>query len=295
VLGHDFVSPAVRRSRLTALLKAGRPVEVPGAHDVLSAMMVEQAGFEALLVSGFGLSASSLGLPDVEVYTRSDNVAVVRNVVMATSTPVMADIDDGYGSALNVMRTVREFELAGASSVTLEDQVFPKKCPLYGEREDLLSLEEASNKIKAAVAARSDPSMLIIARTDAHSPQEAIRRAKAYAEAGADLIKPISSVITSVEILRDLRRASGRPLSVSMLGWLARQVRVLDELHDVVGIATHPLMSVLTAARAVAENLAAIRNGTPLHQLPVAPLAENDFRHIVGTDTLLAIDHQYSE
>lgn len=288
-----FVSPPARRRALAELLARGQPIVVPGAYDALSARLVEQAGFPVALMSGFGFAASALGLPDMGLYTRHDNVTAVRNAVMSTSIPVMADIDDGYGAALNVMRTVREFELAGASTITLEDQIFPKRCPLLGDQQDLLPLDEAVGKIKAAVAARTDPAMLIVARTDALASEEVMARAAAYAQAGADLIKPISGAIQSVEFLQALHQACGKPLSVSMLGWLARQSGVLDQLHGVVGVATHPLLLVTTAARALQSNLAALQQGITTG-LPYAPMSLEAFGVVVDTPTLLALERQYA-
>lgn len=276
------------------LVEAGRPIEVPGAYDVLSAKLIEQADFPAVLVSGFGLAASALGLPDLEIYTRSDNVATVRNVVMATSIPVMADADDGYGGPLNVMRTVRELEMAGACSITLEDQAFPKKCPLISDVEDLLPLEVATDKIRAAVAARTDPALQIIARTDARTAEDAVIRARAYADAGADLIKPISAVVKSFDVLRELHRVSGKRLSISMLGWIAQQPNALDQLHGVVAIGTHPLLPVQTVAGALQANLQMLRSGAPMAQLPVRPLSEKDFRGVVGTDSLLELESRFT-
>lgn len=294
MLGCGFSSVASRRLELGKLVAAGCPVEVPGAYDVLSARIIEKCGFPIVLVSGFGLSASRLGMPDLELYTRDDNVATVRNVVLATSVPVMADADDGYGAVLNVMRTVREFEFAGASSVTLEDQVFPKKCPLLGAPEDLLPLEVAVDKIRAAVAARSDPSMLIIARTDARSPEEAVRRAQAYGAAGADLIKPISAVVKSLDVLIQMHSASGKRLSISMMGWIARQHKPLEKLKGVVAIGTYPLLPVQAASAALHATLGALREKASLNDLPVTPLSERQFRDTVETDSLLEIESRYT-
>lgn len=290
----DFASPTARRRVLRNLIAAGEPIRIPGAHDVLSAKLIEQAGFPAILVSGFGLSASSLGLPDMGIYTRNDNVGVVRNVVMATTVPLMADIDEGYGAALGVMRTVREFELAGASSITLEDQRFPKHCPLIDQREDLLSIEEATGKLRAAVAARTDPSMLIIARTDARTMEEAIARAKAYADAGADLVKPISAAARSVQCLREVRDACGKPLSISMVGWLADDEAVLRTLGGVVAIATYPMLALMTAVHAMQSNLAALRKGAPLRSLPAAALSEQEFRTVVDTELMKELERRYA-
>src|SRR5690606_33928555 len=131
------------------------------AYDALSAKMIERAGFDAVMTSGFGVSASHLGMPDAELYTMSENLTVARNVVSVVDRPVVADSDTGYGNAINVMRTIREFENAGVSAVILEDQVAPKRCPICVGGVEVIPMEEAVAKIRAAKEARRDPNMLI--------------------------------------------------------------------------------------------------------------------------------------
>jgi methylisocitrate lyase len=258
------------RSTMRQALADGRTLWIPGAYDVLSARLIEQAGFDGVLVSGFGVAASLLGQPDVGLYTMSENLCVVRNVCAAVSVPVMADLDTGYGNAINVMRSVREFEAAGAASVSLEDQVSPKQCPLAGPGGNVIALEEAVGKIRAAVAARRDPELLIIARTDANDAADALARCRAYAAAGADVIKP-SSVLSSFEDLRMVRAITGKHLSISVL---QRPPAGYEQLG---GIATFPLLPVLTAAEALRQNLAAVARSRAAVELPVPSMAEADF------------------
>ena len=138
--------------------------------------------------------------------------------------PVVADIDTAYGNAINAMRTIREFEAAIVAAVIMEDQVSPKRCPICVGGVEVMSMEEGISKIEAAVAARRNPDMLIIARTDVVDEEEAIGRAKAYVAAGADVIQPISKCFNSIEGLRALRRECGVPLSLQLLGWLERDL-----------------------------------------------------------------------
>ena len=198
-------------TKLRQLLQDKGTVWIPGAYDVLSAKMIEQAGFDAVLMSGFGVAASFLGQPDAELYTMTENLTLLRNASAAISIPIMGDADTGYGNAINVMRTMREFEAAGVASISIEDQVSPKKCPAVSDQTSIISLEEGVSKIRAAVAARRDPDLVIIARTDARNEDEAIQRAKAYVAAGADLIKPISKGFTSLDGLMRLREVMRRP------------------------------------------------------------------------------------
>lgn len=179
-----------KTTRLRQLLQQQEILVAPGAHDVLTAKIIEKVGFEAVYFTGYGQAASHLGTPDIGLLTMTEMVARVRNFVCALDIPVIADGDTGFGNAVNVMRTVREYEAAGAAAIQLEDQVAPKKCGHMTGRQ-VVSVEEMAGKIKAAVAARQDPDMVIIARTDARTAlgiEEAVSRGKAYEAAGADVL-----------------------------------------------------------------------------------------------------------
>lgn len=273
-------------------LYSGRTIWIPGAYDVLSARLVEEAGFEAVLMSGFGIAASLLGQPDTELYTMTENLGVLRSVTGVLGIPVMADGDTGYGNAINVMRTVREFESAGVASITFEDQVAPKKCPAVSDQTAILPLEEGVAKIRAAVAARRDPDLVIIARTDARDPAEAIRRAKAYVAAGADAIKPISKCFTTLEGLQQLRRECGVPISVSVLGWMEREL-LPDQIETLGGIATFPLAPLLTATAALRRNLQAMHAQRSTRDLPVPPLHESEFKTFIGFEEVERLEREF--
>ncbi|MEE9274299.1 MAG: oxaloacetate decarboxylase [bacterium] len=179
-----------RRERLRALLDSDGPILAPACIDAFSARMVERAGFEVNYLTGNGASAAALGRPDVGLMTMREVVDLCRNISMVTSIPLIADADTGYGNAINVIRTVQEMEAAGVCCLQLEDQVTPKRCGHLPGSKPVVPLDEHVNKIRAAADARRDPNFLILARTDAaadHGLDEAIRRAVAYREAGADL------------------------------------------------------------------------------------------------------------
>ncbi|NPV43337.1 MAG: isocitrate lyase/PEP mutase family protein [Firmicutes bacterium] len=162
----------------------------PGAHDALTAKIIEKTGFKAVYMTGYGQAASVLGKPDVGLLTMTEMVDRARKIASAVNIPVIADADTGFGNAINVMRTVEEYEAAGVAAIQLEDQVMPKKCGHMTGRQ-VISVNEMVGKIEAAIKARSDQDFQIIARTDArttHGFDEALKRAKAYAEAGADII-----------------------------------------------------------------------------------------------------------
>jgi methylisocitrate lyase len=262
-------------------VRANKTVWAAGAYDAMSAKMIEAAGFDALLTSGFGVAASFLGQPDAELYTMSENLTVVRNVTNAVNIPVVADIDTGYGNAINVMRTVREFEAANASAVIIEDQMAPKRCPICVGAVEVLTMEEGISKIEAAAAARRNPNMLIVARTDVVDEKEAIRRAKAYVAAGADIIQPISKCFKAIDGLRALRRECGVPLSLQLLGWLERDLTP-KEIEEVAGIATYPLVPLMTAAAALQANLKVLAKSRSTKALPQPVMAHDPFVEFIG-------------
>ena len=177
-----------RAKHLRQLLEQGL-VLAPGVYNALFAKAVESTGFDAVYVTGFG-SAARYGYPDVGLITLTEMAQNLRHICRATSLPVVADADTGYGNIINVRRTVREYERAGVAGFHIEDQVFPKKCG-FMEGKLVIPLEEHVQKLKAALDARSDPDTVIIARTDALAPngwEDALARARAYRAAGADMV-----------------------------------------------------------------------------------------------------------
>lgn len=178
------------RSQLRRLLADRRPVVAPGTYDCLTARLAERAGFPAVIVTGAGVTASVLGTPDVGLATMSEVLGQTRNIAQAVSIPVIADCDTGYGNPLNVRRTVREFEAARVAALFIEDQVSPKRCGHF-QGKQVIATSEMWQKIRAAVEARTDPELLIIARTDARAVydiEEAVDRARSYTEAGAEML-----------------------------------------------------------------------------------------------------------
>jgi phosphoenolpyruvate phosphomutase len=207
-------------AKLRAALKRPGAMKIVGAHDALSARLIERAGFDGIWAGGFAISASMKCIPDASFIDSSEQLAIERNIVEAVSIPVIADCDTGYGNALNVMRTVNDRERAGVAGICIEDNVYPKRCSFYaGVRRELIPIEEHCSKIKAAKAAQIFPAFVIIARTEAliagWGQEEALRRAEAYAEAGADAVL-IHSKSKKFDELRTLYKAwSGRvPLVV---------------------------------------------------------------------------------
>ena len=209
---HSMAGPA----HLKGLLGQDRLLVAPGVYDGLSARIAEQAGFEVLYVSG-GAVARSMGVPDVGLVSLAETAKRLEEIREVTSLPLVADADTGYGNEINVIRTVRMLERAGAAAVHLEDQVTPKKCGHYQVKE-VVDAEEMVRKIRAALDARQDPDFLVIARTDALAVlglDEAIRRGRRYAEAGAGMIF-VEAPRSEEELERIARELAGIPLLVNM-------------------------------------------------------------------------------
>jgi methylisocitrate lyase len=195
-----------KTTRLKNLLIPGKPLICPGAYDALSARIIEKVGFKGIQVSGFGIAGSMLGLPDIAILSHTQMIDATRNICRSVEIPVMADGDTGFGNAVNVYHTVRMFEDAGAAGINLEDQIFPKRCG-HMDGKMVIDMNEMVGKIKAAADARHDPDFIINARTDAgtiYGIDEAIRRGRAYLDAGADMIFLEAPKISSIT---DLKRA----------------------------------------------------------------------------------------
>ncbi|WP_447973499.1 isocitrate lyase/phosphoenolpyruvate mutase family protein [Nitrospira sp. Kam-Ns4a] len=200
-----------KATKLRALLKRPGLIKAVGAHDALSAKLIQEAGFDAVWASGFGISASLKCIPDASFITLTEQLEIERNMAEAVDLPIIADCDTGYGNALNVKRTVADHERAGIAAICIEDNVFPKRCSFYaGVRRELVSIEEHCGKIRAAKAAQTVPDFMVIARTEAliagWGQEEALRRAEAYAQAGADAVL-IHSKSKTFDELRQVARA----------------------------------------------------------------------------------------
>jgi len=248
-------------TRLRELIKAGPTLFVPGCFNAMSARVLENVGFPAIYMSGYGTSLSLTGLPDAGLVTLSEVITNARYIAQAVNIPVIADADNGYGNAINVIRTVREFISAGIAGIHLEDQVSPKRCGHVAGRL-VVSLEEAVGKMRAADATRKelDPDFVLIARTDARgasggSLDEAIRRANALLAAGADLA--FVEGPTSVDEVRRVCTEVKGPVFYNMTGVSPRfTLEEMKALKMAVTIAPGALMRVsLTAMHDLAVQM----------------------------------------
>ncbi|MFN7970752.1 MAG: isocitrate lyase/phosphoenolpyruvate mutase family protein [Acidobacteriota bacterium] len=244
------------------LLARDGPVTLIGAHSALTARLGEEAGFDGIWASGFEISASR-GVPDANYLTMTEALAVAREMAGAVSIPVIADCDNGFGNAINVMRTVREYEAAGVAGICVEDNVFPKRCSFYGGvRRELVPAEEHAGKIRACKSAQRTPDFAVVARTEAFiagwGKEEALARAHLYADSGADLVL-VHSRSKTFDELADFARSWDRATPLVVVPTIFSATAV-DELHSggfkVVIFANHALRAEVKAVR---ETLAALR------------------------------------
>ena len=273
-----------QRAQLRKQIASGQTVWFAGAQDALSALLVDQSDFDGVFTTGFGVSASLLGQPDMEIYTLSENLGVIDHIANVVRKPIFADADTGYGNVLNTHRTVRSFEKAGVAAISLEDQVSPKRCPAAAATSITLPLDDALAKLRAALDARRDPNLLIVARTDVVDPQEAMDRAAHFAQEGADLIQPISRTFSTFEDLVRLRAICGRPLSLQLMEgtWMASLTR--SQIEAVAGMATYPIVGLLSVVHALRANLQAlaVRRGQPMGELPCPRTSMAEFKQVIG-------------
>ena len=203
---------------LRKILAREKTILIPGAYDAFSAKILKQGGFDVVYMTGSGVTASLLGMPDVGLLTMTEMINQARNIVNAIDMPLICDADNGYGNAINVIRTIKEYEGAGVAGIHIEDQVAPKKCGHF-EGKQIVPAREMLKKIEAAADAREDDAFLLIARTDARSVSdldEALKRARLYYKAGADMIF-LESPQSVEELKRISQELSDVPLLVNMV------------------------------------------------------------------------------
>jgi 2,3-dimethylmalate lyase len=283
-------------SPLPDLLARGEMVLAPGCYDALGARLVEEAGFDAAYMTGFGTAASRLGRPDVGLLTLTEMADNARRIAQAVEIPVIADADTGYGNPINVIRTVREYEAAGIAALHIEDQVMPKKCG-HMEGKQLIGADEMVAKVKAAVAARRSPGFLIIARTDARAPEgldAAIGRARAYREAGADVL-----FIEAPQSVQEIETIGGSFNDVPLLFNYAEGGKTPPVTHEQLrrlgfSIVIFPISTLLTATAAMRAALAQIKaDGTSIELLGEM-LPFNDFLDFIGLPEIRELEKRFA-
>jgi 2,3-dimethylmalate lyase len=289
--------PATPRARLRELLSRPEPLLAPGAYDALSARLVEQAGFDVVYMTGFGTTASLIGRPDVGLLAGTEMADNARRIAAAVDVPVIADADTGYGNAINVVRTVQLYEQAGIAGLQLEDQVMPKRCG-HMSGKAVIETGEMVGKIRAAVAARCDPDLVVIARTDAvavHGVDEALSRARAYADAGADLLF-VEAPTSEEDIARVAAELRGvAPLVFNWAEGGRTPPLPLDRIAELgFTLVIYPIGTLLAATAAIRAELATLRrDGVPTAALPSLP-SFDEFTRLVGLPEVQELEQRFA-
>ena len=287
---------AARRKRFAERIRRRELVSAPGVYDLISAKLADRLGFDALYMTGYGVVASHLGLPDAGLATYADMVGRVGQIAAMTQTPLVADGDTGYGGLLNVQHTVRGYESAGAVAIQLEDQEFPKKCGhMLGRR--VVPADDMAAKIRVAVESRSDPNFLVIARTDSRTTlglDEALRRAEAYLRAGADLL-----FIESPESVEEMARI-GRTFDVPLVANMVEGGRtpILDAATlQKLGyrLAIFPALGFLAAGAVLEKAYAGLKAAGSSVGIDVPLYPFKDFSALMGFDWVAEFDRKHRD
>lgn len=279
-------------SQLRDLLTTGRTLLKGHAYDGLTASVASRAGFDVVSVSGYNVAAS-LGLPDVGLTTMTEVLNATRAAVRgANGTPVIADIDTGFGNAINLMRTVREFEEAGVAGVQFEDQVSPKRCPYLGFT-PMIDVEEAAGKVRAAAAARKG-SLVLSARTDAPTMEEVVARGKAYVAAGADMIYVITKyLLRKPEDIHLLRAELGVPIGFSLFGWETETLTLSDVKAAGGCMVGFPFVGITTVAKTLQANYGDLLKNLDIRNLPEPTMSIKEFEGLVGFPEVDAAQREF--
>ena len=282
-------------ARLRALLESGQTIVAPGAFDPLAARLVEEAGFPAVYMTGFGTSAALLGRPDVGLLTMTEMAGNAGRIAACVDIPVIADADTGYGNPLNVIRTVGAYEAAGVAGIHIEDQVAPKKCG-HMEGKLVIPPQEMAEKIRAAVEARAQPEFVIIARTDARAVEgleSALERGRLYREAGADVLF-IEAVLSEREAEETARAFPGVPLLFNWAEGGKTPPISLGRLAELgYRIVIFPISTLLAATAAMRGILREIAQaGTPAAAMGELP-SFGEFTDFIGLPEVREVERRY--
>ena len=282
-------------ARLRALLESGQTIVAPGAFDPLAARLVEEAGFPAVYMTGFGTSAALIGRPDVGLLTMTEMAGNAGRIAACVDIPVIADADTGYGNPLNVIRTVGAYEAAGVAGIHIEDQVAPKKCG-HMEGKQVIGAQEMAEKVRAAVDARAQPEFVIIARTDARAVEgleAAIERGRLYRDAGADVLF-IEAVVSEAEAEEVARAFPGVPLLFNWAEGGKTPPIGLNRLTELgYRIVIFPIGTLLAATAAMRRILREIATaGTPAAVMGELP-SFGEFLDFIGLPEVRDVEQRY--
>ena len=282
------------RQLLKQLFKRDRLLVAPGCFDGLSARLVEEAGFEAAYLSG-GAVARSMGIPDIGLVTMSEVIDRAAQVVAAVKIPIIADADTGYGNAVNLVRSVREFERTGVAAIHIEDQITPKRCG-HLDGKEVIPLAEMEKKLQAALASRSDPDFSIIARTDArgvHGFDDAIRRGRAFAELGVDAVF-VEAPQSEAELEEIPRALANVPLLVNVFKGGKTPMLPVERLQQMgYRIAIYPSETQRAAIHAMRQALVLLKREGTTEKMDDALTTFKERDKVVGLDEWQQLEKQY--
>jgi methylisocitrate lyase len=267
---------------------------MPGVYDCLSAKIASRAGFEVIFITGYSVSATFLGEPDFGLLTQTELLAASQRICSVTPLPVIVDADTGYGNAVNVIRTVRELIRGGAAGMFLEDQIWPKRCG-HMKGKQVVPLEEYLNKLRAAIDARGKDDFFIVARTDARQAlglEEAIRRGRAFKEAGADAV--FIEAPNTKEEMREIGHSVPGPLVANMIERGVTPTMGPEELKELgFQLIVWPLGPLYASAHALESVYSTLRRAGTTHEIMDRLISFNDFNDIIGLKEKYALDEKY--
>jgi len=276
------------------LLKAKGILLMPGVYDALSAKIAARAGFEVIFITGYSLSASLLGEPDFGLLTQTEMLSAAQRICSVVETPVIVDADTGYGNAINVIRTVKELIRVGAAGLFLEDQVWPKRCG-HMKGKQVIALEEQLKKLQAALLARQGGDLYVVARTDARQAlglDEAIRRGRAFKEAGADAV--FIEAPESKEEMREIACQVPGPLVANMIERGVTPLMGPDELRGLgFELVVWPLGPLYASAKALREVYTTLRANGTTQDMFERLISFDEFHEIVGLEEKYALDARF--
>ncbi|HYJ14157.1 MAG TPA: oxaloacetate decarboxylase [Candidatus Limnocylindria bacterium] len=282
------------RQTLKQLLKRNKLLVAPGCFDGLSARLVQEAGFEAAYLSG-GAVARSMGIPDIGLVTMSESIDRAVQVVSAINIPVIADADTGYGNAVNLVRSVREFERAGVAAIHIEDQITPKRCG-HLDGKEVISLSEMAKKLEAALATRSDADFCIIARTDARGVNgfdDAVKRANAFAKLGVDAIF-FEAPQSEDELAEIPQRVPNIPLLVNVFKGGKTPMLPMERLEKMgYRIAIYPSETQRAAIQAMRTALSTLKREGTTESIDASLTTFKDRDKVVGLDDWNKIEREF--
>ena len=288
--------PARLRQLLNEAVASKQPLVLPGCYDALGARLVEQAGFDAAYMTGFGTAAGLLGRPDVGLLGLHEMVDNARRIAAAIDVPLLADADTGYGNQINVIRTVQEYERAGVAGIHIEDQVLPKKCG-HMENKQVVDADEMVGKISAAVSARQDDDFVLITRTDARAPHgldEAIARAHRFHEAGADVL-----FVEALEGVDEIERVATEFADVPLIFNWAEGGKTPPLTYDHIAelgfsMIIMPIGTMLAATRAMQGFLSKLKEGGTPAGFADELMPFGEFTDTIGLPEIVDLEQRFS-